>query len=331
MWCLPDSGTTLQSKGRDESHAWELVMAADQCGFSLTSDMDLSLGPELILKKQISAYAKSVGCTLALGHVSVSWMTSERRLQFDVEPGSVIHRLNIKPMVERLNAVRPGLGWQISGIFDGMHRHGCRIYGLAWLLDEAKSHVYECESTLDLMSESGAIDDDCEWDAKSEDEQCAAMASFLFMPEDIPDLFPCVKLKPGAIRKPIAPLPDDADDEARMFVSAMIEVQHAAKNCLKWHDRCNRIQIRPPKEFGEWDLTEFGACAFIYWNDPDIGCELIEHHEIAMMEGESGIARLFNRVVPDDLRSAKMLFHELKSQLRLRGALEKSFGFLPEE
>lgn len=333
MWCLPESGTTLQSAGCDESHAWGLVMAADQCGFSLTSDMDLNLGPDLILRQQIAAFAQSVGCRMGSGHVSLSRMTSEGSLQFEVEPGQELLALDIQPMVEKLNALRPGLGWHITGILDGMTRHGCRIYGLGWLLDEAKSHVYEAQSTLDLMHEIGEISDDTEWHSKSEDQQSDAMSSFLFMPEDIPDLFPFVKLKPGAIRKRIVPLPDDADDDARLFVNAMIEVQRAAKNCKQWINRCNRVQIQPDeKSSDEWNLIEFGACAYIHWGAESIGIELIEHHEMDLMQGDNGIARLFKRVVPDDLRSARVLFHELKSQLRLRGTLDKSFGLLlPKE
>ena len=225
-------------------------------------------------------------------------------LQFKVEPEALVARvvcesrittLRLKPLVEALNALQPGLGWWVFDVAARSDRDMFPMYSISGFETLLRTDMW-----LDSFSDQAVLDrmnECCEEEQTMEqlkDESSVLWPSDLIDSVDghlwmlkVHDL-PEEQRACAANQKPsLATL-----EEVSAFLNsrAPSELVAATKDFLMLHQELERSESQiklGTREFSEesmYDMETMGASCVLVWDDHALPWDLIEHAEQREME-----------------------------------------------
>lgn len=255
---------------------------------------------------------------LLAGNPSVE--VSNTGLKFFMISASALQTFRLKPVVEALEAVKPGLGWFVADVITSSSGNGMNVYGPSLMGYRAEAMFYGATSDAEfakMIAEEGG-----DSEPESEDEILAVL-------RDNEENFPCYPsdvlsnvgghahlLGWGHELKQERPKILDLKRATRAIKG--LDMPQNLRSCVEQAIALKRLYDRDKTgEYcwnGEDDADQLGAVFMLAWDDPYLLYELVEHEETDMMNSGTGMECLLRLNVPAEALECE--FDQLARKIR---------------
>lgn len=313
MWALPafSPAVPLEVSKRDSaaSALARFMLLAHKKGIQLpTSNFTTTIGA---LAGQFAGYAKTLlKKSSAQLPLNIDICVEDGKIKLGAYAQGYLDTYCLKPVVERLNAARPGLGWFVTETIAQGHRVGLSTYDPSRVISCAELLWSGAETDEAMASELLQIE---ESDLTADDIEAAADEHFI-MPSKLLADFGGHKNLIGWSQSPAERQATKALSATRVRAS-LRELCLQAEDCellnaaLKFHDltRNMKADMRAAPEGWfqhqaeqEQYEEEIGALAFIVWDDPGLTHEIVSDYEQYGMNGEGCTTQMVGLLVDLD-------------------------------
>lgn len=314
------------------------ALATEQIGIPLPGGDFTSI--EKILARQWQHYLGETLNEHAKTHLKVlpEIIATDASLEVIMTARSELNTYRLKPIVEKLEKIVPGLGWYVQETISRVRAHGIEIYD-SLLMAYALEYNYEGAETDEeyvrlLMENEGEESEDQEI---TDEVMARYKESYSWFPSDI------LKELDGH-RRLLGWMPLKGTGEVRTRTLSRRQAINALRNrrlkgklreCVNDAIHLDRLLAADKKSDFHWheidDADLIGAACFIAWDRPNLLWEQIEHHETNLYNGGMAYEALGKASISIDADAAeiKKLAREMRAYFERWNALGKLLSHFP--
>lgn len=339
VWCLPSLSPLVPLRVQDgaskaNSSLAKFILAANSAGVPVVGENFTDL--QVTITQQWSTYLRANGDSDNVLPMQLSIEAHPELVHVEVTPESVIPLFRLKPMVEKLNAYRAGLGWW------------------AWFLIEDAGFCYPMYSfsfQRHAAYFAGWFDGDSdEGAAEFIRENQAVNGTVAELQEQFSGVWPSHFAAAAGGHGWMYGVKEGASQHRprRMTLKEAKEVLKACSDpeiqsvVAAGLDLCNASRRH---RLGEWDqshgdvpdghemegLDALGSTCFVVWDTPEVCMEVVEHSERWLQESEYRDSFRTWRISTEDPKAMRAGVRALKAFIDLHSCLGRFMSFFKED
>lgn len=327
-----DVPVILGSKHLPEMLLAKFSLAAERAGMQYPGGKYTNL--EDVVAKQLQGWIEQNVSKDALELMagSPSITASDSGLSFFMNAESSLRTFRLKPVVESLEAVKPGLGWFVSDVIASSSGKGMNVYGPSLIGCRAEGFFYGETSDEGLAraiaSENGEQEPETDEEVKTVLQDNAE--NWPFYPSHVlEDVEGHAHLLGW----------DAKDGKKRSQYLTVKSVQRALKKldmapnlraCVEQAVQLKLAYDRDKDHDYAWcyddDAEPIGGVFFLAWDSPDILYEMVEHEETELLNGGTGTDCLMRLHISSDAVEGD--FDQLARKIRVYFEMWSALGKL---
>ncbi|MDH4483114.1 MAG: PRTRC system protein F [Rhodoferax sp.] len=288
-------------------------LEAAQVGFKFP---DCELDPDNLVgfvQKQLQAWiddaigSNARSCLRGFPH----WQVSDSKITFlmNADASLQVHRL--KPVIESLENIEPGLGWYVVGVLERSEGQGIPLYSPR-KMGELAEHMFHCaltdeEFALEILAQNGE-------EPSTPDELEETVAELAkdqnVMPSEVLDSVGGHAHLLGWVSRKREAFPKYLRNKQAENISKVLQAAGAVA-AVVLQDAIALHRLFAKKKGGfQWkqldDEEQMGAACFLVWDEFDCPGKVVEMHEQYLYESGYGVECLCRISVPLDASSREI-------------------------